>query len=637
MLVNLLFLAVLSSGSVFCAAFFQKKYEQILPLTAMGAVLVLFIFGVCGALKAGFYAVLVLTLMLYGATVFWLVLHKNLKSFLKNTITTGTVVFLGIFVLLSFWNRGMMASAWDEFTHWMDITKVMTTLDDFGTNSAANSAFKAYPPAMALFQYLLQKLFLLVNPKAVFIEWRVYLAYQLFFVTLLMPFFTDLSWRKPIKLMCVAVAAFVLPLLFYSNLYISVYIDAFLGLLAGAGLAAVFLCRKKDVYYTLYVLMICAVLVLTKDLGLFLAIMLAFAYGVDAFLSPVHTGEGKPAAVAYVKKYGLLVLSFGAVFVPKLLWNLELKTAGITASSGIGADVKSVFALLFGETGNYRDTVVDNFRNALFEKRITLGNSGLSLNYFAMILVSIALACVAYKLFVCANPECSRRKKGVLAVAVLQPIIYFLGVCIVYAFRFSEYEAVRLASYERYVNVILLASWLSAALVIISGLHIRYADAKMCSVVILCALLVIAPMKPLVDFADGASIVHAKGVRKNYDVLSNKIMRITQGKQRVYLISQGTTGLDYWILRYSVRPNSANGNFTWSIGEKFYDGDVWTMATNAEQWQQTLLKDYDYVALYKVNDYFAEHFSVLFAEPDTIANDTVYKVNKETGLLDFCE
>ena len=51
-----LFLGVLLSGSVFAAARFGRKFEEILPLTCMGIVLALFLFGAAGLLSAGVYS-----------------------------------------------------------------------------------------------------------------------------------------------------------------------------------------------------------------------------------------------------------------------------------------------------------------------------------------------------------------------------------------------------------------------------------------------------------------------------------------------------------------------------------------------------------------------------------------------------
>ena len=68
----------------------------------------------------------------------------------------GLIIFLLVFFAFSVFNAGKLASTWDEFSHWIDIVKAMTTVDDFGTNPQSLSTFKSYPPAMSIFQYVLQ-------------------------------------------------------------------------------------------------------------------------------------------------------------------------------------------------------------------------------------------------------------------------------------------------------------------------------------------------------------------------------------------------------------------------------------------------------------------------------------------------
>lgn len=64
----------------------------------------------------------------------------------------------------------------------------------------------------------------------------------------------------------------------------------------------------------------------------------------------------------------------------------------------------------------------------------------------------------------------------------------------------------------------------------------------------------------------------------------------------------------------------------------------WFMSEKgADEWHQTLLNDYDYVALYLLDEYFINTYSKLFADPSEISNNTVYVVNKETGLLELCK
>ena len=177
---NILFFLLISSGSVFCIAFFKKPFEEILPITIMSIVLLIFVFGICGALYTGVIVSFVISIALYISSAIYVVKNKRIKAFITGALTPGFLIFLLVFFAFSVFNAGKLASTWDEFSHWIDIVKAMTTVDDFGTNPQSLSTFKSYPPAMSIFQYVLQKIYLFVNPNHDFNEWRNYLAYQIF-------------------------------------------------------------------------------------------------------------------------------------------------------------------------------------------------------------------------------------------------------------------------------------------------------------------------------------------------------------------------------------------------------------------------------------------------------------------------
>lgn len=48
----------------------------------------------------------------------------------------------------------------------------------------------------------------------------------------------------------------------------------------------------------------------------------------------------------------------------------------------------------------------------------------------------------------------------------------------------------------------------------------------------------------------------------------------------------------------------------------------------------TQLTIYDVFLTWTVDDYFRDNFSDLFSDPDSISDQNIYVVNKETGLLD---
>ena len=209
MLTNCIFLVLLASPCIYAAARFGKRFELTLPVSVMTLVLILFAFGLGGMLEIGMVFLYMLALGFYVLTALLLVKKRSFRGFWENLITPGAVVFLIAYALLTLWNHGKVASGWDEFSHWVDIVKAVTYIDDFGTNPAANSSFQSYPPAMMLFQYSLQKLYMLVKTDFCFSEWRVYFAFQIFLLSVMLPFFRNITVRQPVTLLVYALFTFL--------------------------------------------------------------------------------------------------------------------------------------------------------------------------------------------------------------------------------------------------------------------------------------------------------------------------------------------------------------------------------------------------------------------------------------------
>ena len=106
----------------------------------------------------------------------------------------------------------------------------------------------------------------------------------------------------------------------------------------------------------------------------------------------------------------------------------------------------------------------------------------------------------------------------------------------------------------------------------------------------------------------------------------------------MWFIAQESTGFEQLIVGFNIQEKFIKREgWGWSIGAPFYEGDVWTVSVTAEEWRKQLLEDYDYVVLYKINDYFVQNFESVFADDTEIAEGTIYEVDRETGLLEKCE
>lgn len=627
----LIWFVLLSSGSILCAVVWGKKYEEVLPLTSSGIVLFLFLLGVMGHLYVG--AILVCAVGL-GMVVFagiWLFRKKRIKNFCKDFFTPAFWIFVFWFFAACYLNCGKLASSWDEFSHWADIVKVMTTLDDFGTNPESYSAFQSYPPAMSLFQYFLEKMYQWFG-KGTFSEWRMYTAYQIFAFSYMMPFLNGLNKKRPFIAIAATFVFFLCPLVYYDAFYTQIYIDPFLGILSGTGLASIFVCKKRDIFQTLRILFTCAILVLSKDAGLLFAVIVGSVYVVDYCYEKWQIEKGKVWAKNLICIAGTAL----AVIIPKCLWNYHLKVSNAKIAFAGSVNVKELLLIICNRKIDYRREVWEEFYRALFTETVVIGNTGISMNYIVLFLGSILLLSGEILWYKKQDAAYAVRGKILIGSVCFQFIVYIVGLCVTYMYKFHEYEATRLASFERYMNIMYLSAWVVIIMLYVSGLQKYCKEENFMSLVLIGVMMLISPGEYIYAYVNREKVEESIQIRSSYEELAGIIQGCVSEKSRIYFISQGTTGFDYWVMRYSVRPNSFNSNFSWSIGEPFYEGDIWTREISAEQWQEELWAEYDYVALYRINDYFIQNFSYLFEEPEDIDENSVYKINKETKLLEKC-
>lgn len=603
-----LFLAVLLSGSVFAAARFGRKFEEILPITCMGIVLVLFLFGAAGILSAGVY-VLLLAALCFWAYGLWRLVRGGGKQLIKSMITPGFAVFCMLFALLVLGDYGMLSTGWDDFSHWQLCVRKMMELNDFAANPASGIYYQSYPPAMALFQYFCQKLRYLLDGGAEFSEWRLFLAYQVLMLAPAMPFFRGLSLPKAAL---AGLCLFVLPMLFIGETYILLYIDSFVGMLAGRGFLAV-LSKDRGGLHTAYVAMLCAVLTLSKDVGLFFACFIGLIFFTNRLLT---REKGEP-----LRRAGIALLPLISALGAKLAWKGILLKLGSKLVFSEPIDLIEYTKLFFFRTGGYyRQDCVEAFKRMFFSREFRLPGIGVLTSYFALTLVfAIALYALCGKLMK-AQPERTKalRAAGILVFAQLVLYVYCLGAT--YAYRFSVDEALELAAYNRYMNI----AYISVCFPLFFGgfLTLSQREEKL-PLLVLCGLLLIAaPMNEVHSFLNRDGVAASYVRREPLDALAQTIRDNCAEGEQVYFVSQGSDGRDQVIVQFGAEPVAVNS----ALGHSLNPEEV-----SAEAWMDALLESYDYVALCQLDDEFAQCYGSLFE--DTPTDHTLYRLDRQSGLL----
>lgn len=634
----IVFVAVLLSGSLIGGVKRRCRFEWGIPITCMALSGVLYICGMLRRLKWGVTLICVVAIVSY-AYIFVLFVRKKkiLRNLKDNFFTPSLLIFLALLIFLIIGDYGKLAESSDEFSHWMDSIKAMTYVDDFVTNPRAHSEFQSYPPAMALFQYFFQKITMAIGHTNRFNEWRMYLAYQVLALSVLFPFLDKLQYKKPLRILAQAVLLIFMPLLFFNQFYITIYIDPVIGIMGGAGLAMIFVHEDSNIFYYIYEVLLCFTLVLMKDVGLFFAIFISVAFAFDELYR-----KRKETTVWHSNKkvvFGIIGLSLSpllATIAAKLSWYLKLIT-----SKNIQIRARATTIDLIGYTkifffGNdesvnpaYFQEVVDNIKRSFFQQNVYI--HGIGMSYAALVVIDMGALIILLLSYSKMKRQYLVPRSITAGITVFIQLFYAYSLGATYCSNFSSYEAPRLASYARYMNMPFLAVYIFIAFATLDVLCSSKKFEYIGELSVISAVLLITPLNTVGSFVRREAVAYAKDARHPAEYISNLILETCDGDDIIWFIEQEKTGYQWYVCRFNVRPNIVSGQ--WSIGEPFYEGDVWTYEIDADEWWNQLEERYDYVALYHINDYFVNEYGRLFADSVSIEDNALFKIDKEMRCL----
>lgn len=637
--VQIVLFLLISTGGVLCCFNENMRYEVMVPITCTAIVSVLFLFGIVGLLRMGVYFLTALCAGIYIVSFVHIInetIHNGL-SCLKNTakafITPGAMLMLLFVLTASYANYGKQVTGWDEFSHWATVVKHMVIFDTLGCDKNYSFvSFKSYPPAMALFQFYIQRIVILFNPNMKFSEEHLFFAYQVFSVSFLFPFLGKLNFKKPYAWV-VSVLICITILLFQPEKLSAIYIDPFLGLLAGTGMATVFLMGiDQNPMYRVLTLMIISILVLTKDAGLLFAVFTAISYAIMV----IHRQE-KYGVMSFVVQCSAPIL---AIVVPKVLWTVCLVKNGVQSLFG-KIDLVSLVHVLIGKETSYRTEVLENYANKLtlpYPFFSVFGKTTSTLLLLAVLLFLSFVICRAYgKQF----RQKQNRFLAVFLVLFVSSCVFVSGLAVVYMFCLVPGEGLGLASYERYMMILLYQ--LTFFCVLTTAIFMEYLriNPNVMALLLLIVYVSTGTIRSAYDYCIRVPVWYANEIRKQYNTYLSTINQKTGDDKVIYFISQGDNGYDYWCARYCLMPKVVNPHNTthyptWSIGRPDHEGDIFTLSMTAVEWKRILLQECDYVALFRVNPNFYEDFSSLFENPEDIAGESLFYVNKDTGFLEIC-
>ena len=620
-------LLLLLSGA--CAILGEKSNlsPALLPLPVLsGAVVVLYLCGIAGVLRAG--AVLVL-LALAAVWVLGLVQLRPagvFKAWQSALHAPGFALFLGgaAFIWVLFCVQKPMFTQWDEFTAWGLAPKMVVERGAFYVADPVNLKASFTYPATSLITFLFQ-------PFGHWAEWACLAAIDTLALTCLAAA-AALPRERWACGVLVFVAGFLLPLFFsatptgsYATQYVNAMADLPLAMLFGGVFCLYYAVGREKRTFWLTALPL-AVLTLTKDICFAYGLIAAFLIGLDLLFAA--DGPVKKAFPKALLKAGGLAVAVLAAFLSWGRYTAAVTPTADTAAS-VGSEGLSYGAVLvggfkqllgIGRTEKFAQ-IMAAMGSAFFTRRICLLGGG--------VIAVAAITMVAAAAWLAAEKGPARRRvlAAHLGFAFCFAVLYLFHL-ILYNYNFSDIEGLALKDYDRYLAPYYQA-WMLAMLCLLA----RSAKEQLSQLALGGAAAVIMAVFcwrgiPAAGFWTGANSLYT--LRADVQNRADTMNTVLNWPDRVLVISQGDDATRWYYYRYELTAQVVNGfgGFYGRLGETQdrWDSDFMNLV-ESENWTlydykavcvpDTLVaymaeKDCDYILIDRADDYLQREFSPLF-------------------------
>ena len=317
-------LVMMAVSAVALAIVTGRKTEDTLPVIFTGTIVFLYGFYCVDLLLVGRILVYVIYGILVGSAVFFICIRKYQGKIRSLVVTPGMVFFVALTLFYFLWLSRMQPSVWDELRLWAASPKALHFAESLqvGEGSLLYGTMQSYPPGMSLLIYFLTALTSSYPDAAPFVTMPVFAA------VLVLPAFSGVAFRKWRWIVPAMVVFLLIPAVLTINgnrasgdwayYYLSLFIDAFLGIVMGS---AFFLCLKRPfsgIFETVRFALVMFFLPALKNIGALYAGVLV----VVAFV--LYLMEKKISAGGIIRA----VICLAAAGVSYGSWQLIIHTRG---------------------------------------------------------------------------------------------------------------------------------------------------------------------------------------------------------------------------------------------------------------------------------------------------------------------
>lgn len=597
---------ILCSTSYFGSAFTKRNGELFLPITVFGMIAITYLFGIFNILDKSIYMIWTITIASYLIGTIKIIFDKSIKEFVKNFFSFGIIFFVLSVLLLIVYNRGRYFSSWDEFSHWGAVVKSMYYNKELSVFPNSHLQFKSYLPGFSLFLYDIQ---LIIGS---YVEYYVIVASKIFYFALMSCFIP--LFRKQGKTLIYLGAVILIPTILFSNFYYTILIDPILPIVAAFLIIFILKSEKLRSFEWIIIILGMLTLYLLKDVGKFFVLIVYSALIYKLYLE--KEGVFKKRIVSIYKEDSIwIILSVIIVLFAHLSWNALLEMYEVTQSFNEKVILSDFAKVVLGYIQGYRVTVFQNFLSALFNSSLfTISNIDICAIHVGLLIVS----CI-----IISKLKNNKTYLFLTCTFFMYYCLYLVGLLVMYMYKFSEYEATKLASFSRYLNCLLLLFLIIFFFEIITSVR------KMRGIWIICFILTLSNFN--LTFSEYYNRNNPFQDRKEIIEIKNTIKEKIPGRHDIVVIAQNDNGWIYQKANYEFMEISKNIIGGWSFGTA---DDIWTRDYTDEEFY-SYLRQYDVCYISVVDNEFIDKYGRYFENSKNMKNNSlyIYDANEELYVL----
>ncbi|MBQ2770306.1 MAG: hypothetical protein IJF41_03620 [Clostridia bacterium] len=609
----------------------HRSFAECLPLSVLGSVLLLYVFGLLGILSFGVYALCLLGFAALCFEIHCRLVQKKTTGKLCWDFTPDKALALLLIPAIAYCTRGRMITIWDEFSHWGTVVKNMYLLDQLGSAAASTAIYKSYPPAIGLLQYYFMKF------SPAFSEGILFAAKDFFTLSLLLPFFREVRWKEPGRLALTFFLVLALPLVEYYYFYRSIHVDGIMGICIAYCLISYFGSLRRDSFAWVSVALGIFMLWGIKSSGLGMCILVLLIIYGDALLV---RKEGLPLTNQKHRLYPLdtwllplVLLVFG-----KVSWEINLKLSGAVDYWNMSTALSpSNMLAMVKDPLPYQMETLERFFAALFALREdTYALKFSPLSWIILPMVPMAVSCLLLS-----DRQKKRRVSRTACFLLAGYGLWLLVLLISFLFVFADFEALNLDGFERYTSTYQLGMLIFCIWTLLETLGEAHRS-KLTPGLSLVALA-------LLMLFNGSDLMKATVVSGQYNNYSRTqraenfpkapdFSKLDPETDRVLFIGQQSeaTGLDFYYLRYCETPVYVGMIGSWSIGAPYDGEDDWTAPFTFEEWTKAVYdSSYTHLYLFRVDDRFIGDYGAAFTDPASIRDDSLFTIQRTGNTVSF--